>query len=142
MKHGAETVRRLLDGTVVTVKLEGAEPQMAVTIPRAALLADQQGPYVFIVDKEDRGQVRRVKLGQGTADIVAIEMLAAGQGIEFHRPQKSSRALELALGQLRAVSPHYDADRPLARDIEAVSEMILAGKFTGPLESLLFSFAT
>jgi membrane fusion protein, multidrug efflux system len=73
VKQGTDIVRRLLDGTVVTVKLEGAEPQMAVTIPRAALLADQQGPYVFIVDKEERGQVRRVKLGQGTADTVAID---------------------------------------------------------------------
>jgi membrane fusion protein (multidrug efflux system) len=73
LKRGNENVRALIDGTVVTVRLEGAEPKMAVTIPRAALLADQQGPYVFIVDKEGRGQVKRVKLGQGTADIVSIE---------------------------------------------------------------------
>jgi membrane fusion protein (multidrug efflux system) len=101
-KRGSDTLRRLIDGTVVTVKLEGAEPQMAVTIPRGALLADQQGPYVFIVDKEERGQVRRVKLGQGTADIVAIDSgLQEGdtvilEGIQRVRPGQPVKGTPVA----------------------------------------------
>jgi histidine ammonia-lyase len=111
-----------------------AHPASVDSIPTSANQEDHVSMATFAANRL-HGMLDNV------ADIVAIEMLAAGQGIEFHRPQKSSRALEFALGQLRAVSPHYDADRPLADDIEAVSNMILAGEFTGPLESLLFSFA-
>jgi len=71
-RQGTGNERDLIDGAIVTVRLEGKEPEMVVTIPRSALLVDQQGPYVFVVDKESRGQVRRVRLGQGTAEIVAI----------------------------------------------------------------------
>lgn len=72
-RQGTGNARDLIDGAIVTVRLEGAEPQMAVTIPRNALLVDQQGPYVFVVDKDSRAQIRRIRLGQGTAEIAAID---------------------------------------------------------------------
>ena len=76
------------------------------------------------------------------ADIIAIEMLAAAQGIEFHRPQKSSPPLEGAIARLRKLSPPYADDRPLAADIEEVARLILTGGFTEPLESLLPSYTS
>ena len=111
-----------------------AHPASVDSIPTSANQEDHVSMATFAANR------LHVML-DNVADIVAIELLAAGQGIEFHRPQKSSVALEQALAQLRAVSPHYDRDRPLAADIEDVSKMILAGDFTGPLESLLFSFS-
>ena len=110
-----------------------AHPASVDSIPTSANQEDHVSMATFAANR------LHVML-DNVADIVAIEMLAAGQGIEFHRPQKSSPALEQALQRLRSVSPHYDTDRPLATDIEDVSRMILAGDFTGPLESLLFSF--
>ncbi len=62
-----------------------------------------------------------------TAHIVAIELLAAAQGIEFLRPLKSSPALEGVLRLVRSVSPAMMADRSLARDIEAVHHLVAAG---------------
>ncbi len=111
-----------------------AHPASVDSIPTSANQEDHVSMATFAANR------LHVML-DNVADIVAIEMLAAGQGIEFHRPKKSSAALEQALAQLRAVSPHYDTDRPLATDIEDVSGMILAGEFTGPLESMLFSFS-
>jgi histidine ammonia-lyase len=110
-----------------------AHPASVDSIPTSANQEDHVSMATFAANR------LHVML-DNVADIVAIEMLAAGQGIEFHRPQKSSAALEQALAKLRSVSPHYDTDRPLATDIEEVSRMILAGDFTGPLESMLFSF--
>jgi membrane fusion protein (multidrug efflux system) len=72
-RKGSGNARDLIDGAVVTVKIEGSEPQMAVTVPRSAMLVDQQGPYVIVVDKESNAQVRRVRVGQGTAEIAAID---------------------------------------------------------------------
>src|SRR5690606_2098586 len=51
------------------------------------------------------------------ARIVAIELLAAGQGIEFHRPKRSSVVLERVLEQVRSVSDPYVEDRSLAGEI-------------------------
>jgi histidine ammonia-lyase len=59
--------------------------------------------------------------------IVAIEWLAAAQGIEFHRPLESSAPLESALALLRRSVPRYDHDRFFAPDIEAASRLIASG---------------
>jgi histidine ammonia-lyase len=64
---------------------------------------------------------------RNTAHIVAIELLAAAQGIEFLRPMKSSPALEGVLRLVRSVSPAMMQDRSLARDIEAVHHLVAAG---------------
>jgi histidine ammonia-lyase len=64
---------------------------------------------------------------RNTAHIVAIELLAAAQGIEFHRPLKSAPALEGVLRLVRSVSPAMMQDRSLARDIEAVHHLVAAG---------------
>jgi len=53
---------RLIDGQLVRVSVEGDEPQEKVLIPQSALIADQQGPYVFLV-VDGKAEVRRIKLG-------------------------------------------------------------------------------
>jgi len=61
--------------------------------------------------------------------IVAIELLAAVQGIEFHRPAQSSTALEDAIAAVRGISAPYTEDRSLAPDISGVAALIAAGGF-------------
>lgn len=63
-----------------------------------------------------------------TATILAIELLAATQGLEFHKPLKSSIKLEKVYAQLRTVIPPYDTDRYFAPDIELVKQMVLSGE--------------
>jgi histidine ammonia-lyase len=64
-----------------------------------------------------------------TAAIVAIELLAAAQGIDFRRPRRTSKALEEAHAIVRRVAPHLDGDRFLAADIEAVTPLVRNGAF-------------
>ena len=84
--------RQLIDGQFVTVLLEGAEPVMAVTIPRAAVAQDQGGFFVFVVDAEGRAQRRNITLGRSTAEMAVVESgIAAGdrvisEGIQRVRP--------------------------------------------------------
>lgn len=59
--------------------------------------------------------------------ILAIEWLAAAQGIEFLRPLQSSPALESAHALLRSFSPAMMSDRSLAADIEAAAGRIGSG---------------
>ncbi|MGH8193405.1 MAG: histidine ammonia-lyase, partial [Woeseiaceae bacterium] len=62
-------------------------------------------------------------------NIVAIELLAASQGIEFHRPKKSSKTLERVVAEIRRLSKRYEEDRSLSGDIANVSTLIDAGYF-------------
>jgi histidine ammonia-lyase len=76
------------------------------------------------------------------AYIVAIELMAAGQGIEFHRPLKSSEPLENALTQIRAISARYAEDRSLSGEIEALSVTVDDGAFCDDARSILPSMST
>ncbi|MBC7619373.1 MAG: histidine ammonia-lyase [Candidatus Saccharibacteria bacterium] len=60
--------------------------------------------------------------------IIAIELLAAAQGIEFLRPLKSSNVLEGVLQLIRSVSAAMMQDRSLAPDMEAVRNLIAQGQ--------------
>jgi membrane fusion protein (multidrug efflux system) len=72
LAKGASDARELLDGEFVTVILEAAQPVEALTVPRAAVLSDQEGDYVYVVAADNKAQQRRVKLGQSTPTAAAI----------------------------------------------------------------------
>ena len=59
-----------------------------------------------------------------TETIVAIELLAAAQGIDFRRPLKTSPFLESIHTEIRKRVEHYDKDRFFAPDIETIKQLI------------------
>lgn len=82
----------LVDGQLVHVSIEAGKPIEKVVIPQSALIADQQGTYVFVVDA-GKAAVRRVKTGgeSGGTDIVVEEGLSGGEqvivdGLQSVRP--------------------------------------------------------
>ena len=77
-----------------------------------------------------------------TATIVAIELLAAAQGIDFRRPLASSAALERAHAMVRGVAPHLEGDRFLATDIEAVTPLVRNGTFREFVPGAVMATAT
>jgi histidine ammonia-lyase len=76
-------------------------------------------------------------MAENTAGIVAIELLAAAQGIDFRRPRETSEPLEEAHRMIRAVAPHLEGDRYLALDIEAVTPLVRDGAFVRFCPALL-----
>ena len=52
----------LIDGQLVTVNLEAGTPEEQVVVPQAALITDQQGVYVFVVE-DGKAAIRRIKTG-------------------------------------------------------------------------------
>ena len=87
----------LIDGQLVRVILESGEPKHQIVIPQSALIADQQGVYVFVVG-DGKAVVKRVKLGDETGtDVVVEDGLAAGtqvivEGLQNVRPGIAVRA--------------------------------------------------
>ncbi len=67
-----------------------------------------------------------------TGGIVAIELLAAAQGISFHRPYRTSAPLQNAVSTLREQVAGYEHDRFFAPDIEAATRLVEAGAFPVP----------
>jgi membrane fusion protein, multidrug efflux system len=84
--------RELFDGEFVTVLLEGVEPITVLGIPRAAVLSDQQGDYVYVVDAQNKAEVRRVQLGQSTPTTAVVTNglkegeLVVSEGLQRVRP--------------------------------------------------------
>ena len=62
-----------------------------------------------------------------TQGIIAIELLAACQGIDFRRPMKTSAVLEQLYQEVRSVVSYYDKDRYFAPDIEAAKQLLESG---------------
>lgn len=71
---------------------------------------------------------------ENTTRVIAIEMIAAAQGIDFI-PLKSSPAIEAVRGVIRSEVPHLEEDRPLSGDIEKVATMIRDGRLVRAAES-------
>jgi histidine ammonia-lyase len=70
-------------------------------------------------------------MNANTRGIVAIELMAAAEGIEFRRPLRSSPALEEIHALIRAQVAPRPEDRTFSGDIEAVANLIAAGAFEG-----------
>lgn len=66
---------------------------------------------------------------ENTSTIIGIELLAACQGIDFHRPLKTSKELELYHAKIRHLVPVYEQDRYFAPDIALVKKAVLNPDF-------------
>jgi len=62
-------------------------------------------------------------------NLLAIELLAAAEGLEHRRPLKAGRGVERAFAAVRNVSPRLTHDRALSGDIARVAEAIRRGDF-------------
>lgn len=62
-------------------------------------------------------------------NVIAIELLAAAQGIDFHSPLQTGTEARKAFALVRSVSPVVEKDRALALDIAAVAQVVASGKF-------------
>jgi histidine ammonia-lyase len=107
-----------------------AHPASVDSLPTSANQEDH-------VSMATAAALRLHRMAENTAAIVAIELLAAAQGIEFHRPLRSSATLEQVLAGIRAESPRFERDRPLSPDIQALQKVILDGGFLSYTATLL-----
>jgi histidine ammonia-lyase len=89
------------------------------------------------------GARRVFGMAENVVQIVAIELLAAAQGCDFHAPLFSSAPLERVRALLRQDVPPLDHDRFLAPDIAAAAALVRAGDVAAAAgEMLVPSFDT
>jgi histidine ammonia-lyase len=72
---------------------------------------------------------RLTDMARNAAMVIAIELLAAAQGVDLRKPLKTSPKLAQAMGEIRARSAFLDQDRYIAPEMEAVAQLVLSGWF-------------
>lgn len=98
-----------------------AHPSSVDSIPTSANQEDHVSMATY-------GGRRLFDMVQNTATVVGIELLVAGQGIDFHEGLSTSDRLRIAHDKLRRQVTFYDKDRYLAPDIEAAKQLVLSGE--------------
>ena len=111
-----------------------AAPASVDSIPTSA----NQEDHVSMATHAAR---RLLSMADNAAAVVGIELLAAAQGIDFHRPSRSSASLEQVHAGIRAEVPYYGADRLFAPDIAAAQSWVKSGRFAALVGRILPSRA-
>ncbi|MCY4524235.1 MAG: histidine ammonia-lyase [Halobacteriovoraceae bacterium] len=81
-------------------------------------------------DKEDHVSMgvtsghKLEKVVENLSNVLSIELLCASHALEFHRPLKTSPALEEVVGVIRKKIPPMNEDRVLSRDIQIVKNSL------------------
>jgi histidine ammonia-lyase len=94
-----------------------ATPRSIETLPTSANQEDH-------VSMATGAALRLAAMLDNLEAILAIEVLAAAQAIEFHRPMQSSAPLEQAMATIRAKVPAWTTDRVFAPDLETARALL------------------
>lgn len=78
-----------------------------------------------------------LKIVENVERVLAIELLAACQGIELRRPLRTTDPLEAVHALVRSKVPAWDKDRYFHPDIEAATEMIASGQVSQAVDKFL-----
>jgi histidine ammonia-lyase len=73
------------------------------------------------------------QIARNAAGVIAIELIAAAQGIDCHAPLGTSGKLQAVHGKVRGYSPHLVTDRYWADEMTALQAAVLAGEFGSPI---------
>ena len=65
------------------------------------------------------------RISKNAAGVIAVELLAAAQGVEFHAPVKTSTALQKVHAAIRAKAGHWKEDRYFADDLTILQQETL-----------------
>ena len=71
---------------------------------------------------------KATQIARNAAGVIAVELMAAAEGIDYHAPLKTSPKLERVYSEVRAYSSHFTADRYWADEISALQEAVLKGE--------------
>jgi histidine ammonia-lyase len=99
-----------------------AHPCVIDTVPTSANQEDH-------VSMATHGARRLLDMAENTAAVVGIELLAAAQGLEFHRPLTSSPELERVFAIVREAAAAYGSDHYFAPDIARAADGVRAGRY-------------
>jgi histidine ammonia-lyase len=106
-----------------------ASENKALAFPRSIDSMPTSANQEDHVSMATNAALRLHPLCANAARIVAIELLAAAQGVELRRPLTTSKKLAGAVALIRARAAFWDRDRAFAPDLAAVAAAVEGGEF-------------
>jgi len=67
------------------------------------------------------------QIARNAAGVVAVELIAAAQGVDFHAPLKTSARLQAIHSKVREITPRFASDRYWADDMATLQAAVLSG---------------
>ncbi len=116
---------------LVSENKQRAYPSSVDSIPTSANQEDH-------VSMSAHAACRLMPMVDNAFAVVAIELLAAAQGCDFHAPLTSSPVLERVRSCLRRSVPHLDGDRHMQPDMEAAIALVRSGAIVQAAEGISF----
>jgi len=104
-----------------------ATPAATGSIPTAA---DQED----FVSMATTTAIKTKQIIKNTSAIIAIELMAAAQALDFRRPLKPGKGTQAAHQGIRKHVSHLEEDRPLYSDIMKLSEVVMSGEILAAVE--------
>jgi histidine ammonia-lyase len=105
---------------LVSENKQRAHPASVDSIPTSANQEDH-------VSMAAHGARRLLEMVENACGVVGIELLAAAQGCDFHRPLATSKPLEAVRDLVRRAVPHLDDDRYFHPDLEKAIALVSSG---------------
>jgi histidine ammonia-lyase len=118
---------------LVSENKQRAHPASVDSIPTSA----NQEDHVSMAAHAAR---RLIDMTDNCGTVIAIELLVAAQGCDFHAPLTSSPSLEAVRALLRREVPHLDEDRSLYPDQQAATRLVRSGAVVAAAGQTLPSF--
>jgi histidine ammonia-lyase len=72
---------------------------------------------------------KAAQIARNAAGVIAVELIAAAQGVDCHAPLKTSGKLQSVHAKVREYSPHLVSDRYWADEMRDLQAAVLAGEF-------------
>ena len=107
-----------------------ASPRSVDSLPTSANQEDH-------VSMATNAALRLAPMASNVAAIVAIELLAASQGVELRAPLVTSAPLRKAIARLRREAAFWERDRAFAPDLERVKALVERGEFAPMIGRIL-----
>jgi histidine ammonia-lyase len=70
---------------------------------------------------------KAAQIARNAAGVIAVELIAAAQGIDYHAPLKTSPKLQAVQGKVRELTSRFTRDRYWANDMAALQAAVLGG---------------
>ncbi|HWC55926.1 MAG TPA: histidine ammonia-lyase, partial [Sphingomicrobium sp.] len=80
---------------------------------------------------------KATQIARNAAGVIAVELMAAAEGIDYHAPLKTSPKLGEVHSSVRTHSPQFTADRYWADEMSALQSAVLGGEIGETLLPLL-----
>ena len=113
---------------LVSENKQRAHPASVDSIPTSANQEDH-------VSMAAHGSRRLLGMTNNADAVIAIELLAAAQGIDFHAPLTSSKSLEAVRQKVRAQTPPLEEDRYMHADMAVTIELLRSGSLLDAVAS-------